>query len=197
MPPVPATGLELVDAGGLEVALGVPPLLPGDLTVREREVLLSLDPAMLALALEHDRRFRARVPGGRIRWNSGRRSPDRQAEIVSATAEADTAEALASAGLSGFGVRQSLHLYGLAYDAEPAPKTEETWRVYGEEAEALGLEWGGRYRRTLPSGEVVADRPHVELPGNADAWRQLGGAGVVLAIIGTAAVIVRRRTGGE
>lgn len=60
---------------------------------------------------------------------------------------------------------QSNHNYGLAVDLVPftngkpnwdAPNS--IWTALGSEAETLGLEWGGAWKKFL-------DRPHVQLPG--------------------------------
>ncbi|MGB7925246.1 MAG: peptidoglycan-binding protein [Pyrinomonadaceae bacterium] len=60
---------------------------------------------------------------------------------------------------------QSNHNYGLAVDLVPftngkpnwlAPNS--IWMALGSEAESLGLEWGGSWKKFL-------DRPHVQLPG--------------------------------
>jgi D-alanyl-D-alanine carboxypeptidase/Putative peptidoglycan binding domain len=60
---------------------------------------------------------------------------------------------------------QSNHNYGLAIDVVPYANGKPNWNApnsiwsaIGAEAEKLGLEWGGDWKRFI-------DRPHVQLPG--------------------------------
>lgn len=60
---------------------------------------------------------------------------------------------------------QSNHNYGLAVDVVPMNNGKPNWEApnsiwiaIGGEAEKLGLEWGGSWKKFL-------DRPHVQLPG--------------------------------
>lgn len=156
---------------------------PPEWSLAERRKAASLEPVLQIKLVEHHHRLRARGLTG-LQVNSGRRTPAEQQKLTDRTKDAltaaDSAAALDRAGLSGFSApaSKSLHVFGLAYDGEPVPKTEATWAVYGEEAEALGLKWGGRWTRTLPSGRVVSDRPHVQWPGSGEQVRNLAAAGV-------------------
>ena len=85
----------------------------------------------------------------------------------------------------------SLHLFGLAYDGEPDPKTDATWQTYGETAEALGLQWGGRWTRRLPGGKVISDRPHVQLPRSSSVAKAALSAGVLVLVVLGAARLLR------
>lgn len=66
---------------------------------------------------------------------------------------------------------QSPHQYGLAYDFVPILHSKCQWqntamyRRAGELAEALGLEWGGRWP------EPKTDAPHCQMVG----WRTIAG----------------------
>lgn len=60
---------------------------------------------------------------------------------------------------------QSNHNYGLAVDVVPFANSKPNWNApnsiwiaIGGEAEKLGLEWGGNWKKFL-------DRPHIQLPG--------------------------------
>src|SRR5919206_4540112 len=60
---------------------------------------------------------------------------------------------------------QSNHNYGLAVDLVPFNNGQPNWNAplgvwttIGREAEKLGLEWGGDWRKFV-------DKPHVQLPG--------------------------------
>lgn len=62
--------------------------------------------------------------------------------------------------LAGTGIKDSMHLYGLAADIISATKgwsDPEFFDALGLEAERLGLTWGGRFKNR-PGG----DRPHVQ-----------------------------------
>lgn len=68
----------------------------------------------------------------------------------------------------GTGVAKSMHCYGLAADVVwgNAPHWNPPrgfWKVLGREAKALGLTWGGDWKRV--------DMPHVQaLPASRDVW---------------------------
>ena len=164
--------------------------LPAGLSLKEKRIVRSLEPVLQVLAVEHHAALRSR--GLRLIFNSGTRTQAQQDAIVARTSatltRADTTAELNRAGLSGFAAKgkKSLHLFRLAYDGEPKPKTDQTWEIYGEEAETLGLTWGGRWIRKLPSGETRSDRPHVQMGGDAGLVRQLAGVG----IFGTVAVAI-------
>ena len=158
-------------------------VFPPEWSLAERRKAASLEPVLQVKLVEHHYRLKARGLNG-LQVNSGRRTPAEQQRLTDRTKDAlstaDSAAALERAGLSGFSApaSKSLHVFGLAYDGEPVPKTEATWAIYGEEAEGLGLKWGGRWSRTLPSGKVVNDRPHVQWPGSGEQVRNLAAAGV-------------------
>ena len=164
--------------------------MPRGLSLKEKRIVRSLEPVLQVLAIEHHDALRRR--GVRLIYNSGFRTQAQQDALVASTAatlsRADTTAALDRAGLSGFAARgkKSLHLFRLAYDGEPSPKNDQTWEIYGEEAEALGLTWGGRWIRKLPSGKTRSDRPHVQMGGDAGLVRQLAAVG----IFGTVAVAI-------
>jgi peptidoglycan L-alanyl-D-glutamate endopeptidase CwlK len=80
---------------------------------------------------------------------------------------------------------QSNHNYGLAIDVVPYSNGKPNWNApnsiwsaIGAEAEKLGLEWGGDWKRFI-------DRPHVQLPGlsikQCNALFQKGGLEAVWA----------------
>jgi hypothetical protein len=64
----------------------------------------------------------------------------------------------------GTGIRDSMHIYGIAADIVDADAlwspSPAFWRVLEQEAEALGLTWGGDFKR--------GDRPHVQAITVAD-----------------------------
>ncbi|MGV7183754.1 M15 family metallopeptidase [Xanthomonas axonopodis] len=91
-----------------------------------------------------------------LRPIEGYRSPERQATLLAS-----------ASGVTGVGAWSSCHNYGLALDAAIFIDGEPSWNTndphvlagyqrYGELAEMLGLNWGGRW--TSP-----VDMPHVEL----------------------------------
>lgn len=133
-------------------------------------IVRSLDPVMQEFAVEHYRALEAQ--GIVLQFNSGRRDPAAQAALYEQ--RADLSVPVARPGTSH-------HEVGLAYDGEPRPKNDATWAAYGAAAEALGLSWGGRFRKPDP--------PHVELPGKRELIMQLGAGGLLAAI---AWAIVRR-----
>jgi len=152
----------------------------------ERRKVTSLQAPLQVLLIEHDRRLRARGLT-RLQVNSGARTQSQQQAIVNRTAvagaAADTVKALRAAGVSGFAApKGSLHLVGLAYDAEPVPKNDRTWQIFGDEAESLGLVWGGRWEKTLSDGSKTTDRPHLQMPGDKGLLRQLAAGGLLTAL---------------
>lgn len=173
--------------------------LPAELPLREKRIVASLRPVMREFALAHYAALRRR--GIRLQFNDGARSPAQQSAIAirtrAALEAADSAGALADAGLSGFTATAStsLHVFALAYDGEPDPKTEITWQTYGEEAERLGLVWGGRWVKTLRDGTKKTDRPHVQVAGKTSTLRQLAAAGLTTVLVVTIAVAARRALG--
>lgn len=91
-----------------------------------------------------------------LRPIEGYRSPERQATLLAS-----------ASGVTGVGAWSSCHNYGLALDAAIYINGELSWNTndphvlagyqrYGQLAEMLGLNWGGRW--TSP-----VDMPHVEL----------------------------------
>jgi len=98
----------------------------------------------------------------------GYRSPERQAALAQSGRQVTRAEAY-----------RSLHQYGLAADLAPlaegvpvfseaTPWAREAYQALGEEAEALGLVWGGRW--------TLRDLGHVEvrLEDRSLLWRPQG-----------------------
>lgn len=74
---------------------------------------------------------------------------------------------------------QSLHNYGLAFDAVPmrhgkpiwntaAPEDHALWELYGALVAAAGLDWAGKW-------QMFRELPHAQLPGHD--WRELMRAG--------------------
>jgi len=70
---------------------------------------------------------------------------------------------------------QSLHNYGLAFDAVPvangkliwgntSPEERKLWQLYGKLGRKAGLDWAGNWRK-------FREYPHLQMP-NAD-WREL------------------------
>lgn len=99
----------------------------------------------------------------------GFRSPERQA-------------ALAALGpnVTQAGAFESYHQYGLAADvaflregriviSERDPWAMRGYELYGQAAESLGLQWGGRWRGLRDFGHVELRRPGVARPGAAQA----------------------------
>lgn len=103
------------------------------------------------------------------------------AELDGDFARPDLADLLLSVGpqygsvVTHAGPGQSIHQYGLAFDAvplrdgKPVWSTEEAadwdrWQAYGEVAKELGLEWAGDW-------VSFTEYPHVQAP-DAD-WREL------------------------
>lgn len=171
--------------------------VPANVPLVEARRVASLEPVMQVKWLEHFEELARQ--GIYLQTNDARRTPARQQSLIDATqaalSAADSAAALARAGLTGItgGSNKSLHIYGLAYDGEPRPKTERTWRIYGESAERLGLVWGGRWTRKFPdSGKVVTDRPHVQFPGDSGVLRGLAGAGLLTVLTFGVATVARR-----
>ena len=73
------------------------------------------------------------------------------------------------------GPGQSLHNYGMAFDGVPlrdgkpvwgtrTPEDKAIWSKYGDIAEAVGLDWSGRWTR-------FREFPHCQKPGQD--WRKL------------------------
>lgn len=65
--------------------------------------------------------------------------------------------------IRGTGIKNSMHIYGIAADVVDRDKLHEApaafWQALGEEAERVGLTWGGRWKtEKRPEG----DRPHVQ-----------------------------------
>lgn len=115
-----------------------------------------LDPVFAQLVLRVMERMQAR--GVRMALLEGYRSPERQ-------------EALATRDAKVTGARggQSKHQYGLAVDLAPFqdgrliiseadPWAAKVYEIYGQEAEAVGLVWGGRWS--------FRDLVHIEAPGS-------------------------------
>lgn len=109
------------------------------------------DPKKLlpAFAKKVDKLFAAmRARGFQPMLWEGYRTPARAAELEK----------------TGAGVSDSMHSYGAAVDVvdgklwaqglDPWKTTAAFWKALGEEAERLGLTWGGRFTR--------ADTPHVQ-----------------------------------
>lgn len=117
---------------------------------RTAQRILTLQPSLQAFAREHVRRVREEL-GLDLYITEAQRSPERQTELQSQS----TAEKLLTKAKAWF----SWHQYGLAYDVTVAGKTPDqvpsaTWERIGTIGEALGLEWGGRWRSP--------DKPHFE-----------------------------------
>jgi len=85
---------------------------------------------------------------------------------------------------------ESYHNYGAAVDlclkekvnGSHFPDKHPVWNVIGEEAEKLGLEWGGRWK-SMP------DRPHVQAPvtlANLKKWHTKGDRAEVWANVAKA-----------
>lgn len=171
--------------------------LPAELPLREKRILLGLRSVTREFALAHYAALKRR--GIRLQFNDGARTPAQQRIIAERTRAAlestDSATALRDAGLSGFAASGTtgMHVLRLAYDGEPSPKTDATWRTYGEEAEALGLVWGGRWERTLRDGTRRTDRPHVQVPGKPATLQLLANAGLVTVLVVAIAVAARRQ----
>lgn len=112
------------------------------LTAAELERVNTADPAYAPFILEHRRRVLAR--GIPYTINVVGRSRSRQDELHRAQPEI------------ALKVGTSKHELGFAHDFG-GPRNADEWTVAGEAAEALGLEWGGRY-------QGQPERWHVEAP---------------------------------
>lgn len=154
---------EVVSAVLGEAALLPPPVLPpaafvgeagADLVSADRD-WSKLDPDFLRLVVRLIERLRHR--GHVMTLVEGYRSPARQDHLAASGAGLTRAVGLASR-----------HQYGLAVDLLPlidgrpvfdeqVPGAAAAFRALGEEAEALGLVWGGRWS--------FRDLGHVEVPG--------------------------------
>ncbi len=188
-----ATWAELGEALPIVIVL---PEIPLAIPPAQRRIIRSLEPEAQWIAVEH---YNAALEYGiRIQFNSGRRTPDEQAALNRRTKAAvdarDSTIALDTAGLSGFAApsTKSLHVFGLAYDGEPFPKNEQTWRKFGELAENLGATWGGRWKRTLADGTVRTDRPHVQVGVPLERRAAIMAAAAAGVAVVSAAVVVSR-----
>ena len=172
------------------------PDIPKAIPAAQQRIIRSLEPETQWLAVEHYNL--ALEEGFRIQFNSGRRTPDEQAAIANRTAAAldatDSSTALTQGGLSGFAASatKSFHVFGIAYDGEPAPKNERTWLRFGELAEELGATWGGRWRKVLPDGTVKTDRPHVQLGAPLNRRSAIASASIAAVAVISAAVATAR-----
>jgi peptidoglycan L-alanyl-D-glutamate endopeptidase CwlK len=113
-----------------------------------------LDPVFMQRALLVFARMEAR--GYQMALLEGYRSPERQDSLASIGPNVTRARAY-----------QSQHQYGLALDAAPVlngrlviserdPWAMQAYQVFGEEAEKLGLVWGGHW--------TFRDYGHIESP---------------------------------
>ena len=168
------------------------PELPARLPFNEKLLVRSLAPEMQWKAVDHYARLGLR--GIRLQFNSGTRTPEEQAAIRARTEEAAAAGGALPSGLSGFAAKRSFHEVGLAYDGEPVPKNEASWVTYGVEAEALGLEWGGRWTKVV-AGVRRTDRPHVQMRVPESRRAALASAFVLAGVIIAGAVSIRSKTG--
>lgn len=136
------------------------------LTPAEAEIVAGLDPLIQPYALLHrDRLLQRSIPYVFI---SGRRSRDLQASL-----HEDPKRVSARPG-------KSAHEIGFAWDAT-GPRNAAEWEIFGQEAEALGLEWGGRYR-------PKPDFPHVETREKRDTlatyqYLKLAAVGLTVGLI--------------
>lgn len=109
----------------------------------QRALYLGLDPIMRSTWQAHVDAYARRLPRAvPLALTSTRRSAAEQARLNPEFA---------------VGVGQSKHEIGMAYDFH-GPETDAQWNVAGELAEALGMEWGGRYHTPEPW--------HVEAPAS-------------------------------
>lgn len=138
-----------------------PPLPPSMFANVERPALefadrdwRKLDPAFMQAVLQLFARMEAR--GYPVALLEGYRSPERQDMLADIGAHVTNARGL-----------QSRHQFGLAADIAPVkdgrlviseqhPWALDAYQALGQEAEALGLVWGGRWK--------LRDFGHVELP---------------------------------
>lgn len=153
------------------------------MTAVEVEIVQSLDSSIRPLALRH--RAAVLALGIPYTFISGRRSRSQQAAEVVRQGRTTPA---APAG-------QSKHELGMAWDAT-GPRTPQEWQAYGQQAEELGLKWGGRFHDA--QGHETPDPQHVEVPTPRD---QLAGIlnfklFTLAAVIGLTLVIAAD-TGGS
>lgn len=117
-----------------------------------------LDPEFMQLALKVFARMEAR--GYPMALLEGYRSPERQEMLTALGGHVTRARAF-----------ESRHQYGLALDAAPllngklviSERDPWAWQAYqalGEEAERVGLIWGGRWK--------LRDYGHIEAPGSVE-----------------------------
>lgn len=137
-------------------------LIPA-LTPEQAELVGQLDPAFQPFALAHRARVLAR--GVPFEYEQTLRSPQEQAK--------EFAEKPGVAVAPG----KSKHEIGFAYDGR-GPRTPQEWQVYGQEAEELGLEWGGRYATPEP-WHVEAKEERAGLA----AYRALRVAGIMALFV--------------
>lgn len=91
---------------------------------------------------------------------------------------------------------QSNHNYGLAVDVVPFTDNKPNWDApnsiwvaIGAEAEKLGLEWGGNWKKFI-------DKPHIQLPGlSIKQCLTLFNKGGLNAVWATATDLVDKKTG--
>lgn len=122
------------------------------LPATEQEIVLSLDPDLLPLALAH--RAMVQQAGIPYKFISGLRSRSFQ-QVLYDAALTDPAKFAAEPG-------NSKHEIGYAWDAT-GPRTNAEWLVFGRAAESLGLRWGGTFKDEQ-GRLMLSERPHVERP---------------------------------
>lgn len=129
----------------------VPETIAG-LPEEEQEIVLSLDPDLMPLALAH--RAMVRSAGIPYKFISGLRNRGLQ-QLLYDVAQRDPSKVAAKPG-------ESKHEIGFAWDAT-GPRDNAEWETFGRAAEQLGLRWGGRFKDA--QGRLqLSERPHVERP---------------------------------
>lgn len=133
------------------------PLAPDEVMV-----VLTLDPVIQRLALEH--RAICLAHGIPFHFRSGYRSTEFQ-KILHEYPELHPGTPAAKPG-------SSKHERAAAYDADHGNDLQIA--IFGQEAEALGLVWGGRFHDA--AGHATPDYGHCEAPyslAELDAYTQL------------------------
>lgn len=150
---------------------------PMPLSTTDAEIVASLDALTQPFALAHrDNCMRRGLP---YYFTSGARSKDFQRMLR---------EKLGS-GAAKPG--NSKHEVGAAWDANnaaSAPMSDAQWQIFGEEAEKLGLVWGGRF--------ASRDLGHVELPQSRSeiaAYRNMKLAAVGIMTVGVAIIATSKK----
>ena len=158
-----AGGNDTVSAVLGEERLLPPPVLPpsafygeagGSLELADRD-WSKLDPDFVQIVLRLVKRLEAR--GFQMTLVEGYRSPERQEMLAAREVKVTQARGFASRHQYGLAVDLAPVISGRPVFSELVPGVSAAFQALGQEAEALGLIWGGRWS--------FRDLVHVEAPG--------------------------------